>query len=81
MIDTPTAVGIARQLGLSPEPFVLAVLLGANMSYATPMAYKTKLLVMNAAGYRFSDFVKVGVPLTVILWLFISWLLPMRYDF
>jgi len=49
------------------------------MSYATPMAYKTNLLVMNAGGYRFSDFVRVGIPLTLIVWLSLSWLLPMRY--
>ncbi len=56
VIGTPIAVGIASRLGLPPEPFVLAVLFGANMSYATPMAYKTNLLVMNAGGYTFGDF-------------------------
>jgi len=79
VIGTPIALGIAGQLGLPAEPFVLAVLFGANMSYATPMAYKTNLLVMNAGGYRFSDFVRVGVPLTVIMWLCLSWLLPSLY--
>ena len=72
-------VELAQQLGLPPEPFVLAVLFGANMSYATPMAYKTNLLVMNAGGYKFSDFLRVGVPLTLIVWLSLSWLLPAMY--
>jgi len=80
VIGTPIAIGIAQQLSLPPEPFVLAVLFGANMSYSTPMAYKTNLLVMNAGGYRFSDFLKVGVPLTLIVWLTLSWLLPVLYD-
>ncbi|MFO7593669.1 MAG: SLC13 family permease [Pseudomonadota bacterium] len=80
VIGTPIAIGISRQLGLPPEPFVLAVLFGANMSYATPMAYKTNLLVMNAGGYRFSDFMRVGVPLTLIVWLVLSWLLPVIYQ-
>lgn len=80
VIGTPIAIGIAQQLGLPAEPFVLAVLFGANMSYATPMAYKTNLLVMNAGGYKFNDFVRVGIPLTVIVWLALSWLLPMMYD-
>ena len=80
VIGTPIAIGIAQQLSLPPEPFVLAVLFGANMSYATPMAYKTNLLVMNAGGYRFSDFLKVGIPLTLIVWLTLSWLLPLIYD-
>jgi len=79
VIGTPIAVSIAQQLGMPAEPFVLAVLFGANMSYATPMAYKTNLLVMNAGGYTFMDFVRVGVPLTIIMWLAFSWLLPVLY--
>ncbi len=80
VIGTPIAVGIARELGLPPEPFVLAVLFGANMSYATPMAYKTNLLVMTAGGYRFSDFVRIGVPLTIIMWLALSWIMSLMYS-
>jgi len=79
VIGTPIAINIANELGLPAEAFVLAVLFGANMSYATPMAYKTNLLVMNAGGYVFSDFLRVGVPLTLIMWLVLSWLLPMLY--
>jgi len=79
LIGTPIAIGIARQLGLPEEAFVLAVLFGANMSYATPIAYKTNLLVMSAGGYRFSDFLRVGVPLTLIMWAVFSWLLPRLY--
>jgi len=80
VIGTPIAIGIAQQLNLPAEPFVLAVLFGANMSYATPMAYKTNLLVMTAGGYTFSDFLKVGIPLTFIMWISFSWLLPFLYD-
>ena len=76
-----TGPGIAQQLNLPPEAFVLAVLFGANMSYATPMAYKTNLLVMNAGGYRFSDFVRIGVPLTLLMWLALSIMLPILYGF
>lgn len=79
VIGTPIAIGIARQLGLPEEPFVLAVLFGANMSYATPIAYKTNLLVMSAGGYSFTDFLRVGVPLTLIMWAAFSWLLPNMY--
>ncbi|MBY4678420.1 SLC13 family permease [Marinobacterium arenosum] len=79
VIGTPIAFSISQQLGLPPEPYVLAVLFGANMSYATPMAYKTNLLVMSAGGYRFSDFMRVGIPLTIIVWLVLSWLLPRLY--
>jgi di/tricarboxylate transporter len=79
VIGTPVAVGIAQGLGAPPEPFLLAVLFGANMSYATPMAYKTNLLVMTAGGYRFSDFLRVGIPLTLIIWLSLSLILPRLY--
>ena len=80
VIGTPVAVSIAQQLNEPAAPFILAVLFGANMSYITPMAYKTNLLVMNAGGYKFMDFVKVGTPLTIIMWLSYSWLLPWIYD-
>ncbi len=79
VIGTPIAIGIANYLQLPPEPFVLAVLFGANMSYATPMAYKTNLLVMSAGNYTFGDFVKVGLPLTLIMWLTLSYLLSALY--
>jgi di/tricarboxylate transporter len=79
VIGTPIAVGIATHLNLPPEPFVLAVLFGANMSYATPMAYKTNLLVMSAGDYTFGEFVKVGVPLTILMWLTLSWVLVEMY--
>ena len=79
VIGTPIAIGIAQQLGQPPEPFVLAVIFGANMSFATPMAYQTNLLVMNAGNYRFSDFVRVGLPLVLVLWILLSFLLPMLY--
>ena len=79
VIGTPIAVGIATQLNLPAEPFVLAVLFGANMSYATPMAYQTNLLVMSAGNYRFSDFVRVGLPLTIIMWLTLTFLLSAMY--
>jgi di/tricarboxylate transporter len=80
VIGTPIAINIAQQLQVNPEVFVIAVLFGANMSYATPMAYKTNLLVMNAGGYRFMDFVRVGIPLTIIVWLTLSLLLPIIYS-
>lgn len=79
VIGTPIAVSIASQMGQPPEPFILAVLFGANMSYATPMAYKTNLLVMNAGNYTFQDFLRIGVPLLLIMWAVLSWILPILY--
>lgn len=79
VIGTPVAISIANTLQLSPEPFVHAVLFGANMSYATPMAYQTNLLVMSAGNYKFWDFMRVGLPLILIMWLAYSWILPAFY--
>jgi di/tricarboxylate transporter len=79
VIGTPIGIAIARQLGLDPEPFVLAVLFGANMSYATPVGYKTNLLILNAGGYTFLDFVRVGAPLVILMWFVLSWLLAALY--
>ena len=79
VIGTPIAISIAQQLALPAEPFVLAVLFGANMSYATPMAYKTNLLVMSAGNYTFGEFVKVGAPLSILMWLTLTWVLSSMY--
>ena len=79
-IGTPIGISIAAQLGVSPEPFILAVLFGANMSFATPYGYQTNLLVMTAGGYKFADFLRVGIPLTLIMWLGFSFVLPLLYE-
>jgi di/tricarboxylate transporter len=78
-VGTPIAVATATQLSLPLEPFVLAILFGANLSYATPMAYQTNLMVMRAGGYRFADFVRVGLPLVLLMLFTLSVLLTRRY--
>ena len=80
VIGTPISIAIAQQLGVNPEPFVLAVLFGANMSFATPFGYQTNLLILSAGGYKFSDFMRVGIPLTIIMWIGFSILLPVLYE-
>lgn len=79
VLGTPVAISIARALDAPAEPFVLAVLYGANMSYLTPVGYQTNLLVMSAGGYRFSDFLRAGIPLQLIMWLGLSFVLPVMY--
>jgi di/tricarboxylate transporter len=80
VIGTPIAIEVARELGVPPEAFVLAVIFGANMSYATPFGYQTNLLVLTSGGYKFSDFIRAGVPLTILMWLGFSIVLPLLYD-
>lgn len=79
VIGTPIAVSIAALLGVPPEPFVLAVLFGVNFAFCTPMADNCNLLVLNAGGYRFMDYVRVGVPLTLLMWLATTLVLPLFF--
>ena len=80
VIGAPIAIQVADQLGSSPEPFILAVIFGANMSYATPFGYQTNLLLLSAGGYKASDFIRAGVPLMLIMWAGFSVILPRLYD-
>lgn len=78
-IGTPIAYSIALQLGLPPEPLVLAVLFGCNLSFATPVAYQTNLLIMSEGGYDFADFARAGVPLVALMVTVLSVLLVLWY--
>ena len=77
VLFTPIAINLSTQLGVDPLPFIFAVIFAANCSFATPMAYQTNLLIMSPGNYKFSDFVKTGVPLIIIIWatysLFAPW--------
>ena len=78
-VGTPIAVSIAQQLGIEAEPLVLAVLFGANLAFATPMAYQTNILIMSAGGYRFQDYVRAGLPLVILMITALSLLLVGSY--
>ncbi len=66
-VGTPVALSIAQQIGAPLEPFVLAAIVGCNLSFATPMGYQTNVLIMQPGGYVFRDFVRVGGPLVVLM--------------
>ena len=78
-IGTPIAFSIATQLGLPPEPLVLAVLFGCNLCYATPIAYQTNMLIMSEGGYEFGDYMRAGVPLVALMVTVLSVLLALWY--
>ncbi|MDP4605456.1 MAG: SLC13 family permease [Erythrobacter sp.] len=78
-IGTPIAFSIATQLGLPPEPLVLAVLFGCNLCYATPIAYQTNMLIMSEGGYEFGDYMRAGVPLVALMVTVLSVLLVLWY--
>ncbi len=79
VLFTPIAVGIAQGLNVPPEAFVVAVVFAANCSFASPIGYQTNLLVMAPGNYRFADFVRVGSPLLIIVWLAFSLVAPWYY--
>ncbi|HNS88144.1 MAG TPA: SLC13 family permease, partial [Parvularculaceae bacterium] len=63
------AVNAAETAGIDPHILVLTIIYAANCSFATPIAYQTNLLVMTPGHYKFSDFVRVGVPLIIVIWI------------
>ncbi len=67
VILTPIAIGLAQAVGADPRELVVAVMFGASASFATPIGYQTNTLVYGAANYHFMDFVKIGVPMNVVV--------------
>lgn len=78
---TPIAVGLANQYGINPQAFAAAIMFSASASFATPIGYQTNVLVFNAGGYKFNDFVRVGLPLNIILWIAASIIIPWYWEF
>ena len=63
---TPIAIALAQSLGHDPRAYVVAVMFSATVAFATPIGYQTHMMVYGPGGYKFSDFVRVGVPLDII---------------
>lgn len=84
---TPIVIGIAGrieyagEIGADPRPFIVALMFGCSASFATPIGYQTNTYVYGAGGYRFADFLRVGVPLNLVLWLVASVLIPLMWPF
>ncbi len=81
VILTPIVISLAAQLGVDPRPFVVAVMFGASASFATPIGYQTNTLVYGPGGYRFTDFIRIGLPLNLILLVAMSFLIPIFFPF
>ncbi len=80
VLFTPIAVSAARQLGIDEHILVLTVIFGSNCSFATPVAYQTNLLVMTPGHYKYRDFMVVGGPLIILLWLVYTVVAPYYFN-
>ncbi|APO87065.1 MULTISPECIES: SLC13 family permease [unclassified Marivivens] len=77
VVMTPIAIGLANAIGVDPRPLVVAVMVAASASFSTPIGYQTNTLVYGPGGYKFSDFLKVGVPLNASLAFLCSAIIPL----
>lgn len=78
---TPVAVALAETLGVSPRPFLIAVMMAASAAFATPFGYQTNVLVFQMGGYSYMDFVRVGLPLNLLAWVVAVITIPMFFPF
>jgi len=76
VVVTPIAVGLAQAIGVDPRPLVVAVMIAASASFATPIGYQTNMLVFGPGGYKFTDFMRVGIPLNLSIGILASALIP-----
>jgi len=76
VVVTPIAIGLASSIGVDPRPLVVAVMVAASASFATPIGYQTNMLVYGPGGYKFTDFLRIGVPLNLSVGLIASLLIP-----
>ncbi len=77
----PIAMATAHALHVSTTPFIMAMMVAASCSFATPIAYPTNVMVYGPGGYRFGDFVRFGAPLNLLIWAVTSVLTPLIWPF
>ncbi|MEO1519565.1 MAG: SLC13 family permease [Cyanobacteria bacterium J06633_2] len=77
----PIALALSQNLGVSFMPFVISIMIGASASFSTPIGYQTNLMVYGPGGYKFTDFMRVGIPLNVLFWVLTITIAPIVYPF
>ena len=75
----PLALSVAEKLGANPMPFVVCICFAASSAFSTPIGYQTNLIVQGVGGYKFTDFVKVGLPMNIIVFVLSVFLIPLVY--
>ncbi len=80
-LSFPIALSVASQLGVDPKPFFVVICMAASASFSTPIGYQTNLIVQGVGGYKFMDFIKVGLPLNIITFLISVFLIPQIWSF
>ena len=78
---TPIAIVTAQNMGIDPKPLILTVAFASSMSFMTPMSYQTNAMIYAPGNYKFKDYLKVGTPLNILLWIIASLLIPYFYPF
>ena len=81
IIMVPIAIAVSNQLGLESRPFVFTVAFAASSSFITPIGYQTNLMVYGPGGYKFSDYIRVGLPLSLILFISAILIIPKLWHF
>ena len=81
IIMTPITLVASTSLGLDPRPFIFAICFAASASFITPIGYQTNLMVYGPGGYKFSDYIRVGLPLSITLLIMAVLLIPVLWPF
>ncbi len=79
VIFAPIAIELGYALGLDPRPLVVAVMFAASAAFSTPIGYQTNMLVYGPGGYKFTDYMRVGIPLNIILGIAASFVIPILW--
>ena len=77
----PIAISTAQQVGIDPRPLLMAITFAASTGFSTPVGYQTNTMIYNPGGYRYTDFLRTGVPLSIIFWILSVIFIPMFWSF